>query len=123
MGEDWPILRSKGVAEGRSSGSAFSSLAFAVATSDDKRVGLEEQAKRCFRKIDGVLADLGTDRRYLLSATVFLSDLRQKARFDDVWNAWVGATPQHWPQRMCIGATLSEGTLVEISVVAAKVKR
>lgn len=123
MSDNWPISRSRGVADGRSSGSAFSSLAFAVATSDDKAVGLEEQANRCFRKLDGVLADLGTDKRHLLSATVFLSDLRHKARFNDVWNAWVGADPRHWPQRMCIGATLSEGTLVEISVMAAKVER
>lgn len=117
---DWPVLRSAGAAEGRSSGCAFGPLAFAVATSADKSVDLEEQSGNCFRKLDRVLSELGTDRRFLISATVVLADIDDKNRFDRTWNDWVGTDARHWPQRMCIEATLSKGTLVEISVVAAR---
>jgi len=120
MSDAWPIERSKGVADGRSSGSAFGPLAWAVATSDDKTLDLERQIERCFEKIDRVLADLKTDRRYLLSVGVFLADLRDKTAFDRAWLKWVGPYPRHWPQRSCVGAKLSPGTLVEMTVVAAR---
>lgn len=114
------IDRSPGVAAGRSSGSGFGNLAWAVATSDDKTLDLKGQLEATFGKIDRVLGELGTDRRNLLSVTVFLANLDDKKAFDVEWRNWVGDDPGHWPQRMCIGATLSAGTLVEISVVAAR---
>jgi enamine deaminase RidA (YjgF/YER057c/UK114 family) len=120
MNDPWPIERSQGVADGRSSGSACGPLAWAVATSDDKTPDFDRQIARCFEKIDRVLADLKTDRRYLLSVGVYLADLDDKAAFDKAWLKWVGADPRHWPQRSCVGATLSRGTLVEITVMAAR---
>jgi enamine deaminase RidA (YjgF/YER057c/UK114 family) len=56
----------------------------------------------------------------LLSATVYLADLREKPVFDPEWLAWVGSDPHHWPQRACVQAALAGGALVEIAVVAAK---
>jgi enamine deaminase RidA (YjgF/YER057c/UK114 family) len=91
-----------------------------VATSDDKSLKLEQQSRRCFQKIERVLKELGTDKRYLLSVNVFLSDLGDKEAFDVAWREWVGADPRFWPQRCCVGATLSHGTLVEITVVAGR---
>ena len=111
MSEALIIDRSKGVAAGRSSGSGFGNLVWAVATSDDKSLDLKGQVAAAFAK---------TDRRNLLSVTVFLANLDDKKAFDIEWLSWVGDNPGHWPQRMCIGATLSAGTLVEISVVAAR---
>jgi enamine deaminase RidA (YjgF/YER057c/UK114 family) len=120
MAQDWPIARVAGVAAGRSSGSGFGSLAWAVATAEDKTLDVAEQARRSFAKLDLVLAELGTDKRHLLSATVYLADLAQKPTFDREWREWVGTDARHWPQRACVGAVLTEGTLVEIAVVAAK---
>jgi enamine deaminase RidA (YjgF/YER057c/UK114 family) len=120
MTSDMPIDRSPGVAPGRSSGSATEALVWAVATSEDKSLDLRGQARRSFAKLDRVLSDLGTDKRYLLSATVFLADLEDKQVFDDAWREWIGLDPAHWPQRACVGVSLSAGTLVEISVVAAR---
>ena len=85
-----------------------------------KSLDLKGQVAAAFAKIDRVLGELGTDRRNLLSVTVFLANLDDKKAFDIEWLSWVGDNPGHWPQRMCIGATLSAGTLVEISVVAAR---
>jgi enamine deaminase RidA (YjgF/YER057c/UK114 family) len=120
MSGDWPIKRVAGVARGRSSGSSYGSLAWAVATSDDTSLGVAEQARRSFAKIDRTLGELGTDKRYLLSATVYLADLREKPAFDEEWLAWIGPDPLHWPQRACVQAALAGGALVEIVVTAAK---
>ena len=120
MPDDLPIKRVPGVAEGRSSGSGFGALAFAVATSEDKSPSLAEQARRSFAKLDRVLAELGTDKRHLLSATVYLADLNQKPIFDAEWRRWIDADPQRWPQRACVGAALAGDALVEIVVVAAR---
>jgi enamine deaminase RidA (YjgF/YER057c/UK114 family) len=120
MSEDWPITRVAGSARGRSSGTGFASLAWAVATSDDTSLNLAEQARRSFAKIDRVLGELGTDKRYLLSVTVYLTDLREKPAFDREWLAWVGDDARYWPQRACVQAALAGGALVEIAVVAAK---
>ncbi|MDK1378157.1 MULTISPECIES: Rid family hydrolase [unclassified Sinorhizobium] len=116
----FPIERASGVAPGRSSGSAYGNLVWAVATSDDKQLELRGQIAAAFAKIDRLLAELKTDKRYLLSANVLLSDLKHKKAFDSAWKEWIGDNPHHWPQRACVGAILSPGTLVEIAVVAAR---
>jgi enamine deaminase RidA (YjgF/YER057c/UK114 family) len=120
MSENWPIERVAGMAPGRSSGSGFGGLAWAVATSEDTSLGVAEQARRSFAKLDRVLGELGTDKRHLLSATVYLADLREKPAFDREWLAWVGGDSRHWPQRACVQAALASGALVEIAIVAAK---
>ncbi|MER9338715.1 Rid family hydrolase [Mesorhizobium sp. M0293] len=120
MNSSFPIERTPGVAPGRSSGSAFGNLVWAVATSDDKTLDLKGQIEASFSKIEGVLALFRTDKRYLISVNVLLADLEQKIEFDVEWRAWVGDDPDHWPQRCCFQALLSAGTLVEITVVAAR---
>ncbi|MGY3610282.1 MULTISPECIES: Rid family hydrolase [unclassified Bradyrhizobium] len=80
------------------------------------------QASASFAKLERVLEHFKTDKRYLLSAHVQLSNLDDKKDFDIEWKNWVGDSPDHRPQRACVGATLSPGTLVEISVVAAKAR-
>lgn len=120
MTHGFPIERSPGVAPGRSSASAYGGLVWTVATSLDKDLDLKGQVAVSFDKIERVLARFGTDKRFLLSVSVYLSDLSNKAEFDIAWREWVGDNPDHWPQRACLGAVLSAGTLVEIAVVAAR---
>ena len=38
---------------------------------------------------------------------------------DAEWCEWIGG-PEHWPQRACVQAALAPGTLVEITVIAAR---
>ncbi|NRP70913.1 hypothetical protein ILFOPFJJ_01795 [Ensifer psoraleae] len=120
MNGSFPVMRAPGVAPGRSSGSAFGNLVWAVATSDDKTLSLKGQIEASFRKIERVLAHFETDKRCLISVNVLLADVEQKKEFDVNWREWVGDDPDHWPQRCCVQAILSAGTLVEISVVAAR---
>lgn len=63
---------------------------------------------------------MGSGKSRIISATVWLADLGQKAVFDQEWSRWVGADPAGWPQRACVGAVLADGSLVEMAVVAAR---
>lgn len=120
---EWKISRSPGVAPGRSSGSAYGPLVWLVASAADKAGDLTAQVNESLAKVERVLAELGTNKGHILSTTVFLADYGSKPQFDRIWLEWIGNNPQAWPQRACVGASLSPGTLVEITVVAARITR
>ncbi|WBY00564.1 Rid family hydrolase [Ramlibacter tataouinensis] len=107
-------------APGRSGGSAYKDLVFAVATADDRSVGLKGQAAQALAKIGELLMAQGSDRARILTASVYLADISQKADFEAAWSEWVTADPAEWPMRSCVQAGLPPGILVE--VVAAGVR-
>jgi len=112
------IQRFAGEARGRSRAVAYGDLVFTVATAPDTSVGLEAQTAQVLACIERNLADAGTDKTRLLSATVYVTDITRKVEMDAAWNAWIG--PDNWPQRACVQAALVGDTLVEITVIAAK---
>ena len=69
-------------------------------------------------KVDELLLQAGSDREHMLSATVYVRDMKDFATMNDVWDAWV---PEgHAPARACVEARMARPELlVEISVVAA----
>ena len=111
------IQRFSGNAVGRSRAVAFENLVFTVATAPGA-TSLPEQTRQVLARIDQNLADAGSDKTRLLSATVYLTDIGRKAEMDAVWNAWIGT--DNWPQRACVQASLAPNTLVEITVIAAR---
>ena len=113
------IERFRGTATGRSRATAWGDLVFTVATAGDPTASLAEQTQRTLDQLERNLADAGSDRTRILSATVYLSDITGKEEMDSVWCEWIGE-PENWPQRACVQAALVPGTLVEITVVAAK---
>lgn len=115
-----PIERWRGDAEGRSRTTAFHDLVFTVATAESAGPSLAAQTARTLELIDRNLADAGSDRTRLLSATVYLTDIAGKAEMDAVWCEWIGEA-SNWPQRACVQAQLAPGTLVEITVIATRV--
>ena len=114
------IKRLPGVLPHRSSGSSWGGLAFALASSRRKDVGMPDQARLALERLDVLLSELGAVRTGILHATVFLADLQHKSDFDEAWAAWIGSDPQGWPSRACVAVTLTPGTLCEISVIAAR---
>jgi enamine deaminase RidA (YjgF/YER057c/UK114 family) len=87
----------------------------------DKTVGqsVGEQAKEILAAIDGLLAKGGTDKSKLLTAMIWLSDIRIVDDFNKVWDAWV--VPGNTPARACVEARLqSPAKLIEIQVTAAR---
>ena len=88
-------------------------------TADDNSVGMKEQTEQILAKIDGYLAQGGTDKSKLLTATIYITDMSQKPAMNDAWHAWVD--PKNPSTRACVAVELgSPQTLVEIVVSAAK---
>ena len=77
-----------------------------------------EQTKNVLDRIDKLLAEAGTDRSKLLSATIWLADMDTFNEMNAVWDAWV--VPGNTPCRACVNAELAAPQYnVEIAVVAA----
>ena len=77
------------------------------------------QTRQVLERIDRLLQANGTDKSKLLTAQVWLSDMRLFAAHNAVWNEWVDQ--QNPPVRACVGAALYRPELlVEIMVTAAR---
>lgn len=80
---------------------------------------ITEQTKDILAAIDGLLAEAGSDKSKLISATIWLTDMKDFAEMNAVWDAWV--SPGNTPCRACVGAPLAAPQFnVEIAVIAAK---
>lgn len=79
---------------------------------------MRDQAAEVCGKIEKLLSDAGSDKSKLLSATVFITDMSQKAEMNDVWTSWLPA--EDLPCRATIGVSdLGQNVLIEIVVTAA----
>ncbi|MEQ9559776.1 MAG: RidA family protein [Rhodospirillales bacterium] len=87
-------------------------------TGGDTSKDVAGQTRDVLAKIDACLAHFGTDKSKLLSAVIYLDDLRRKPAMNEVWKEWLGDLNR--PARACVGAQLEMGTQVEIMVTAAK---
>ena len=77
------------------------------------------QTRQILGEIDRLLALCGTDKSKLVSATIWVSDIRFREPMNDAWVAWTGG--RDLPGRACVEAKLADPRiLVEIAVVAAK---
>ena len=86
---------------------------------DTPAADVRQQTQEVLRKIDELLAAAGTDNSKLLSATIWLSDMRNYNDMNAVWDAWV--SPGNTPARACVEARLAAPRWkVEIAVVAAR---
>lgn len=88
-------------------------------TADDRKKDMKGQTAEILAKIDGLLAEAGSSKSRILTATIWITDMRDKAKMDEAWIAWADAG--NLPARACVEARLgSPDTLVEIMVQAAK---
>ena len=86
---------------------------------DDGSTDVESQTRDVLRQIDALLAEAGTDRSKLLTATIYLADIGTFAAMNQAWDAWVD--PANAPARATVEARLAAPEyLVEIQVVAAR---
>jgi enamine deaminase RidA (YjgF/YER057c/UK114 family) len=78
------------------------------------------QTREILATIDALLAEAGTDKSRLLSATIWLTDMGTFAEMNSVWQAWVvqGATPA---RATVVSANLASAEFkIEIAVIAAQ---
>jgi len=85
---------------------------------DDKSLPMKGQTEQVLRKIDAVLERAGTNKSRILSATVYMANAALKDEMNEAWMAWVDRS--NLPTRTAVGAVLTPGTMVEITVCAAK---
>lgn len=80
---------------------------------------IASQTRQVLERIDALLTQAGTDKSKLLTAQVWLSDMRLFEAHNVEWNAWVDR--ENPPARACVRADLVRpGLLVEIMVTAAR---
>ena len=87
----------------------------------DSKAGIKEQTQTMLDKVDDLLEQAGSDRKHILSATLYIKTMQDFAIMNEVWDAWV--VEGYSPARACVEASLARAELlVEISVVAAVIK-
>ena len=88
-----------------------------VADNSDEPAGA--QTENMLAKVDALLDSAGSDRQHILSATIYLRDMKDFSEMNQVWDSWI---PEgHAPARACVQARMArEDLLVEISVIAAE---
>jgi enamine deaminase RidA (YjgF/YER057c/UK114 family) len=112
------IVRLPGKRPTRCRAAIHGNLIFAVAVAPDKVASMYEQTKMALADADATLAEAGSDKSRILSAMVYVSDMKQKEEMNRAWDEW--ADIENPPMRACVGVALADRSLVEILFTAAK---
>jgi enamine deaminase RidA (YjgF/YER057c/UK114 family) len=84
-----------------------------------KGKSVSQQTREILAKIEALLAEAGSDKARILSATVYLADIATFAEMNAVWDAWVASG--HAPARATVEARLAAPEYtVEIACIAAR---
>jgi enamine deaminase RidA (YjgF/YER057c/UK114 family) len=84
---------------------------------EDPKADMKTQSEQVLAAIDRLLAEVGSDKTRILSATIYLPDMADFPTLNQLWEAWV--VPGHTPARATVQASLaSPDYKVEIQVVA-----
>ena len=78
-------------------------LAGQVCPADAGATTVAAQARVILAQIDRLLAEAGTSKQNLLSATIWLKDMSTFGEMNEVWDKWVA--PGSTPARMAAAAT------------------
>ncbi len=79
---------------------------------------VKDQTQEILATIDSILAEAGSEKAKILSATIYLSDMSTFAEMNGVWDLWVDKVSP--PARATVEAKLvAPEYKVEIAVVAA----
>lgn len=103
----------------RSRAVAYGGLVFlAGQVANDADGDIRQQSREALAKVDGMLAQAGTDKSRVLSATIWLREMDDYEGFNEVWDEWV--VPGVTPARSCGKVALADSRQrVEIIVIAA----
>jgi len=88
-----------------------------VADNGDAPIG--PQTENMLAKVEKLLGQAGSGKENILSATLYLRDMKDFAGMNAIWDKWI---PEgHAPARACVEARLARpDLLVEVSVIAAQ---
>ncbi len=78
-----------------------------------------QQMEEILGRIDALLGEVGSDKSKILSATIWLADIRDYDAVNKPWDAWL--TEGNAPARACVEAKLASPEFtVEVGVIAAR---
>jgi len=85
---------------------------------EDTNKGILEQTRTMLDKVKSLLEQARSDKKHILSATIYIKSMDLFAQMNEVWDNWI---PEgHAPARACVEAQMAIAELlVEISVIAA----
>lgn len=85
----------------------------------DANEDISAQTATMLEKVETLLAQAGSAKEHILSATIYLKTMDDFASMNAVWDAWV--PKGHAPARACVQAAMArDALLVEISIIAAE---
>lgn len=86
---------------------------------DHRGESVEVQTQEIVGRIDALLEEAGSSKSMMVSATIWVTDMRTFAEMNAVWDAWID--PANPPARACVESRLAApGVNVEISVIAGR---
>jgi len=86
---------------------------------DDANADIGGQTGQILDKIDQYLAEAGTNKSKILTATIWLADMKDFNGVNAVWDMWV--PKENTPTRACVESKLAAPQYkIEIRVIAAK---
>ena len=85
---------------------------------NDKKADMATQTRQTFQSIEALLNAHGSSKEHLLTALIFVTDMKLKPEMNKEWKAWL--KPAHLPTRATIGVADLDGWLIEVVVTAAK---
>lgn len=85
---------------------------------NEGKKNIKIQTKEALENIERVLDKVGSDKRKILSATIYLKNINHFDEMNEIWENWL--EEGYSPARACVEANLAEKELlVEIVVTAA----
>ena len=95
-------------------------MVYLAGTVADKRpASVKAQTEEILGRIDALLAQAGSHKSKIVSAQIWLADIRTREEMNQAWLAWIDAN--NLPARACVEAKLATADiLVEIAVIATK---
>ena len=103
----------------RSRAAVHGDLVMTVAVAPDPvPSSMYEQSVKALARLDESLALCGSDKSKILSAVVYITDIKRKGEMNRAWDEWVDL--KNPPMRACIGVDLEPPHIVEIVVTAVK---
>ncbi len=101
-----------------SEGVAYNGILWVAGQVGNPGDSVADQTRTCLAEVDRILGLAGTDKTRILSAQIWLADIKDFAEMNSVWDAWV---PQgHTPARATGEAKLATPDYkVEVIVTAA----
>ncbi len=99
---------------------AYNGVLYICGQTGDSKDDIKKQASDILERIEGLLKEYGSDKSLLLTAQVFLGDIRLFDEFNEVWDKWV--IPGCEPTRFCVESRAASACKNAEVVVTAALK-